>query len=565
METDSKDQNLSGHLIVCGFGHVGFRIVSLLEQLGEKAVVLTLENGDECYLDNGPRVPVIMGDARNESLLRKAGINSAKGIFAVTNDDMANVSIALDAARINPAIAIVIRLFDQELAGHLERTININRALSASALAAPGFVAAALNARVSETWDINGTACLLEELRAKDAQWEGHTIQQWSAKSGRAVLVHQRGDAQTFMPSCSLVLESGDRLMTLALAQESQERKPEKKAVIKNHRGFSPFHALVFGLREWWRETPVAIRSAMAAFLGVVLFSVVFFHMTLGLKGIDAFYFVITTITTVGYGDLSLINASPWLKLYGSFLMLCGAAIMATLFSIITDLVLRTRLRDVLARSCSRYKGHVIVAGLDNLGFRLVRELAEHGETVVAIDNREHNEFLKAAREVGAVVLGNARTAETLRKAGIMGAKAIIAATDNDLDNLSIGLAAKRAHQHCRVALRVFDSSLAAKLRNSLGVDEVLSLSATAAPAFVGAALCKGAHQSLLLPDGLAVIFSRKIETCQVATALDQNEFALFVKQNNTDIYQQAAQVTVMRTGDEIIGVRWFPFKRGQI
>ena len=95
----------------------------------------------------------------------------------------------------------------------------------------------------------------------------------------------------------------------------------------------------------------------------VVLASVALFHWKMNLPFVDALYFVVTIITTVGFGDYNFQNASPFLKLYGVMLMLCGAAILATLFSIITDLVLSTRFRDVLARGCSRLQDHIIEAG----------------------------------------------------------------------------------------------------------------------------------------------------------------------------------------------------------
>ena len=129
------------------------------------------------------------------------------------------------------------------------------------------------------------------------------------------------------------------------------------------------------------------------------------------------------------------------------------------------------------------------MAGLGNVGFRLVQSLVEHGESVVAIERRHDGDFVQAAREWVPVVLGNAATEETLNKAGAAGAKVVIAATDDDLTNLSIGLAAKQARPDCRVVVRVFDSNLAEKMERELGVDAVLSMSAAAAPTFVGAAL----------------------------------------------------------------------------
>ena len=69
-------------------------------------------------------------------------------------------------------------------------------------------------------------------------------------------------------------------------------------------------------------------------------------------------YFVITTITTIGYGDYNLKHAPPWMKLYGLFVMLCGAAMVAMLFGIVDRPRPRARLRELLARGCAHSRAH---------------------------------------------------------------------------------------------------------------------------------------------------------------------------------------------------------------
>jgi Trk K+ transport system NAD-binding subunit len=299
------------------------------------------------------------------------------------------------------------------------------------------------------------------------------------------------------------------------------------------------------------------------------LISVVVFHFALDLPFIDAFYFVVTTVTTVGYGDYHLKEASPWMKLYGSFVMLCGAAIVALLFGIITDLFLRARFRELFARGIAHSQGHIIVAGLGRIGFRLVRDLARHGERVVAIERKESGEFVEAARELAAVMPGNAKTEETLRKAGLAGAKAIVAATDDDLANLSIGLAAKRVNPACRVAMRIFDASLAEKMRQGLAIDAVLSVSSAAAPTFVGSILCPDMLHGMDLDDRLVLFFDRRIsaDSAQVgrpASRMDENEAALLVKPAGTHDFAPAPPGHVLQAGDEILGAKWFPFIDGK-
>lgn len=562
-------QSLSGHLIICGLGHVGYRCLCLLARLGKHGVVITRETSEEWRLDAESRFSVVIGDARDEKLLRQAGIERAKAIVVVTNDDLANVSIALDARRINPDIAIVVRLFDQALAGHLEKSVKIHRALSASALAAPAFVAAVSGAAMRGSCTTDGVCCHIEQhVVESGSSPAGTTYGQWAAKTAHVVLALDRGEQTMLRPDGNTEILPGDRVTAVGFVGGRENRTPASRGSERCRAGISAWRAFWVGVREWWRDAPVALRTALIALLTVVVLSVGVFHFAHGLSLVDAFYFVVTTITTVGYGDCNLMEAPTWLKLYGSLVMLCGAAIVATLFSIITDLILGTRFRDVLARSCSQFKGHIIVAGLGNIGFRVVKELVQSGETVVAIEQRETGEFVRAARELVPVVLGNAKTEETLRRAGMAGAKAIVAVTDDDLANLSIALAAKRGHGSCRVVVRLFDAKLAEKMQQGLGIDSVLSVSGAAAPTFVGALACPDIVQGLVLRNCLVAVFHRVIGAgapCLGRKAIDmgENQSALFVKRAGAAAYDTATPQVELQEGDEVIAAQWVRFSSG--
>jgi Trk K+ transport system NAD-binding subunit len=547
MAKETDIQGLSGHLIVCGLGHVGWRVVRLLVRLGEPVVVITRETTDEWRLEDEPEFPMIIGDARQDALLRQAGIGTAKGIIIVTDDDLANVSIALDARRLNPGISIVARLADQEMAGHLETSAGIDRALSTTALAIPAFLAAALGAAAREVVEIDGTVFLVDEVAAGTD----------TAAGDQAVLgILRDGELLPCLVPFPMP-KPGDRLVRLRIA-------PETDAVAVAARRKTPgmlgWLGMAAGLRGWWRELPGAFRLAILILLGIVLFSIALFHFTMGLSVVDSLYFVVTTITTTGYGDISLKDASMALKLYGTFVMLCGAAVVAALFSVFTDFLLSTRFRDVLVRGAAKTEGHVIVAGLGNVGFQLTRELLRNGEAVVAIESQETGEFVRPARELAPVIIGNAKADEILRKAGLPGAKAVVAATDDDMVNLSIGLAARRANPGCRVVLRLFDTRLAEKLPRSFGVDAVLSMSAAAAPTLAGVALCPETRQGLFLHHRLAMVFRRVVAAGSLpAGPLGKNETALFVKDRETGRYTALAPARQLQAGDEIIGIRWHP------
>jgi voltage-gated potassium channel len=121
------------------------------------------------------------------------------------------------------------------------------------------------------------------------------------------------------------------------------------------------------------------VRNAMLLVLlvsGVLMVAgVVIFHYFLGLSWIDSIYFVVTTMTTVGYGDFNLQDASPAIKLFGIFLMVSGAASMAATFGILTDLLLPIQLREILGRRRRRMAKHIILCGLGHLGMRVLENL----------------------------------------------------------------------------------------------------------------------------------------------------------------------------------------------
>src|SRR5262249_43270209 len=98
-----------------------------------------------------------------------------------------------------------------------------------------------------------------------------------------------------------------------------------------------------------------------------------------------------------------------WQKVFVSFLRLMGAALIAAFTAIITNYLLRARLRGVLEVRRIPDSGHVIVCGLGNIGFRLVEELLHHGQRVVIIETQRDGRFMGAARRLNvALIIGDA-------------------------------------------------------------------------------------------------------------------------------------------------------------
>ncbi len=73
---------MTGHFIVCGMGHVGYRILDLLGRLDETVAVITQSARAE-WIDAAQAcgVQVRIGDAQDERLLAEVGIQEARAVL----------------------------------------------------------------------------------------------------------------------------------------------------------------------------------------------------------------------------------------------------------------------------------------------------------------------------------------------------------------------------------------------------------------------------------------------------------------------------------------------------
>ena len=110
-------------------------------------------------------IPVIIANARRTENLVKAGVMQAKAVIPCTDDELANLDIALDARELNPDLKIVMRMFDSDLARRIEKGFGIHTAFSTSALAAPIFAAASMRVNVNFTIDPSPFALSLYTAR----------------------------------------------------------------------------------------------------------------------------------------------------------------------------------------------------------------------------------------------------------------------------------------------------------------------------------------------------------------------------------------------------------------
>lgn len=235
-----------------------------------------------------------------------------------------------------------------------------------------------------------------------------------------------------------------------------------------------------------WQPDPLVLRAVLV--IGAIgVLATTYFHLAERLRWVDALYFVVTMMATVGFGDISLRESSTMSKLVGITVMIASLANTAVIFALITDSLLKKRLVLSFGRRRIRDSGHVVVAGIASVGWNVVELLRARGESIVVVDNHEQGRYLPGvyARRLPAII-GDARQERTLRDAGLLRAKALLCVTNSDLANLEIGLNAKLLRPDMPVILRIFDQELAQSLRERLEMPMVYSMSSIAAEVLVG-------------------------------------------------------------------------------
>lgn len=430
-------------MIVCGLGQVGYHVSKLLIRLGETVTVIAKEARSEFVLDvTDLGGKVIIGDARDKSMLIESGILEAKALISVTSADLTNIEVALDAQVLNPSIRVIARLFDQTLAKRLEKSVGIHKALAMSQLAAPSFAAASINSDVIGSFEFDGDT----------------------------FSVHQDGQNEIGI------------VRTLQAKIDSVKRRKRR-----------------ISFRTFIQGIPVLLKWLFIGIIVLSVFSILVFCSAMNLSIVDSMYFVITTLTTTGYGDITVKDASYAVKLYTCLLMILGSAAVAILYSIITDFYVSARFAEILGRQQVADKGHIIVVGLGNVGFRVSEALVKLGHSVVVIDSNPSADNRGLLGDSVTFISGDGRDDETLRLAGVETAASIIAATHDDTINLSTCLVAKGLNSNIKSVVQLFDGNFARKVESALDIDTALSASRISAPGFVGAAIYENSVFSFVI------------------------------------------------------------------
>jgi voltage-gated potassium channel len=217
---------LHDHVIICGWGRVGRAIATDLAEAGRDVVVVELDPeliGLSSHL-------AVVGDATDDEVLRRAGVERAAALVAAVDSDAADAFITLSARALKPDLFIVARARSHESIEKLLRA-GADRVVNPQSLGGARMAAFILRPHVSEFLDVvmhdRSLEFRLEEVPVTEGSpFAGETIRasQVRDRTGALVLALREEDG-TFRsnPSPETVLRPGQVLIAIGTEGELQD------------------------------------------------------------------------------------------------------------------------------------------------------------------------------------------------------------------------------------------------------------------------------------------------------------------------------------------------------
>jgi Trk K+ transport system NAD-binding subunit len=510
----------AGHVIVCGLQDLGLRIVEELAQAGVPAIVVDDDPDRRLVpLLDAHGVPHLQASARLPETFTAAGLPRAIAVVCAYDGDLRTLEAALLARRLNADVRVVAQLANPAVGRALkEAGVAV---LDVAGLSAPSIVEACRRSGVQEM-TLSGERFLAVRVTAPRAA----TLRELYDALAPVAVVTASGGKVTIAPGRDELVSPGDEVTLIATPGELRAAFPERARHPVQARSVLPSTLAALSPRDApWSEPPLSWRAALAPLrapmraaysvaraadrrLGVALGALVFVVVAstavlrIGyelaghhISSLQALYFTVETITTVGYGDFSFNHENPWLMAFAVCLMVAGALFVAVFFALLTNVIVSRRLEESLGRQkITALSGHVLVVGLGTIGLQVVERLAALGSDVVVVEKDEHNRHLRQARALGVpVVIADATQPRVLVSVRLGAAAAVAVLTSDDMANLETGLAVRdqlgTRWEKVPVVLRIFDPQFATSVQETFGFRNVRSTAALAAPWFTGAAL----------------------------------------------------------------------------
>lgn len=405
------------------------------------AVVLVVGDG-ELAATVADAVERAGGDARR--LARPTDRELADAVHAgpvrvvvVSHDDIVALRHALVAAHARPGVRLIVTIFDRTVATQIHRAVPNTHVVSLADASVPSLAA----------------ACLGDGLLVVDGE---------EALAGDGDAPHR------------VVLHAPSRLRRTAEAALAQLRPFDGGSRL-----------LVLGV---------------SGLVGLLLLDTILLMAAFGEAPLDAAYDAVKTATAVG-PSAHAEDGPSWYEAFATAAMLLSVVLLGVSSAGLINRLLSRRLTSIVGRRTLPRRGHVIVVGLGQVGFRLCLEMRRLGVPPVAVEADPDAAQVHLAKRAGIpVVVGSGVDRGLLESLRLSRARAIAAVTSDDLVNIAVSVASLAVDPAARVVLRAGDDDAVTETRALFPIGEVRDVNRIGAETF--AAIALGSPRAIVFPDG---------------------------------------------------------------
>lgn len=209
----------------------------------------------------------------------------------------------------------------------------------------------------------------------------------------------------------------------------------------------------------------------------IILTGVLGFMLVEGYGFLDAVYMTVITLSTIGYGETKTLSESG--KIFNicfiifSFSVFTYALTNLTRFVVSGDMATYFKKRRLM-KAIEKFSNHVIICGFGRHGQQAAQILQDYKIDFVVIDNAPaHMESWHRNDMELVYIVGDATSDETLMKAGLPKAKALLLTLPTDADNVFIVLSARAISKKVVIISKAQAKSTVVKLK-SAGADHII-------------------------------------------------------------------------------------------